>query len=55
MNEAFKKSVRRITYTVTYCADLCRWFVDALESIPDYNPEAKTVKADFQDTEKTGT
>jgi len=56
MNEAFKKSVRKLAYSVSYFGRLCSWLADALTSIPQYEPpESKTVQADFQDTAKTGT
>ena len=56
MNEAFKKSVRRVTYSIAYFASLCNWLADALSSIPDYKPPAgKTIEGNFKDTESTGT
>jgi len=56
MNEAFKKSVRRLAYNVSYFGSLCSWLADSLTSIPDYQPpEGKTIEGNFQDTEGTGT
>lgn len=52
MNEKFKQSVRRITYTISYFASLCNWLAAALTSIPEYKPpEGKSVNADFADSE----
>jgi len=56
MNEAFKSSVRRFTYSISYFGRLCVWLADALQAIPDYQPpEGKTIKGNFEDTESTGT
>jgi len=56
MNEAFKKSVRQVTYSISYFASLCNWLADALSSIPSYQPpEGKTIEGNFESPEETGT
>jgi len=56
MNEAFKKSVRRLAYNVSYFGSLCAWLADSLTAIPNYQPqEGKTIEGNFESPEETGT